>query len=63
MVIGFNPTEYNVREGDGMVTLMIERRGATARSLAVNISTSNFTSTGSDLSAPSFIIIFFVLTM
>ena len=39
-----------------MVTLMIERRGATSRPFAVNISTNDFTNTGIDLCAPSLII-------
>ena len=52
VVIGFNPTEYNVSEGAGVVTLMTERRGATAQPLAVNISTNDFASTGMHSPSP-----------
>ena len=48
VVIGFNPTEYNVSEGAGAISLMIERRGAIAQPVTVNISTNNFISTGID---------------
>ena len=52
VIVGFNPTEYNIGENAGVVTLMVERRGAIAEPLTVNISTNDFTSTGKELSAP-----------
>ena len=46
MIVGFNPTEYNVSEGDGVVTLMIERRGATAQPVMVTITTDDLMTIG-----------------
>ena len=46
MTVGFNPTEYNVSEGDGVVVLTVERRGATAQPVMVTITTNNLTTTG-----------------
>ena len=38
--------EYNASESDGVVTLMVERRGATAQSVMVTITSSDLTITG-----------------
>ena len=46
MVIGFNPTEYNVSEGAGVVSMVIERRGAIAQPVTVSILMNDFISTG-----------------
>lgn len=46
MIVGFNPMEFNVSEGDRVVTLMIERRGATAQPVMVNIITNDLTIAG-----------------
>ena len=47
VTVGFNPTEYNVSEGDGVVMLTIERRRATAQPVIVTIPTNDLTNTGS----------------
>lgn len=39
VVVGFNPREYNVSEGDGLISVGVERRGATAQQVSVNITT------------------------
>ena len=44
--MGFNPTVYNVSEGAGNVTLMVERRRAIAQPLVVSITTEGGTSSG-----------------
>ena len=46
VIVGFNPIEYNVSEGDGVVMLIIERRGATAQPVMVTVTTNSITSTG-----------------
>lgn len=38
VVVGFNPTVYNISEGAGVVTLRVERRGATAQHFTVTLS-------------------------
>lgn len=39
VVVGFNPTVYNISEDAGVVTLKVERRGATAQRFTVTLST------------------------
>ena len=46
VTVGFNPTEYNISEGDGVVMPIIERRGATAQPVMVTVTTNNITTTG-----------------
>jgi hypothetical protein len=46
VTVGFNPTEYNVSEGDGVVMLIIERRGGTAQPVMVTITTNDLATTG-----------------
>lgn len=46
IVVGFNPMEYNISEGDGVVTLTVERRGATVQPAMVNVTLGDLIVTG-----------------
>ena len=46
VVIAFNPAAYNISEGAGVITLLIERRGATAQSVIFTLSTAANASSG-----------------
>ena len=45
-LIAFNPTVYNIIEGAGVVTLTIERRGATAQPVVFTLSKAANASSG-----------------